>query len=91
MVALADPIGHSSPENRQGGLCQREHRLGQRAEAVADHGKQFALADPIAGPPRKHLGDRSGRFGDAFDQPDQRYAGAKRADKEQRQQAVDHL
>ena len=55
------------------------------------HGEQLALAEPIGERAGRFLGDRRGRFGDAFDDADRHHRGAEHRDQINRQQRVDHL
>ncbi len=50
--------------------CKRENGLGNRAQAIAEHGQNFALSEIIAERAGKYFHDECGRFGDAFDQSD---------------------
>ena len=47
---------------------QREQRFRERRQAVAKHDQRLAATQTIAPDARKHLGNRRGRLGDAFDQ-----------------------
>ena len=70
---------------------QRKNRLGEGGEAVAGGREPFALAEPIRECAGEYLGDRGGRFGDAFDDADGQRRGAERRDQIDRQQRMDHL
>ncbi len=88
---LADAVAQARGEDHAHALCQREHRLGDRAQAVAEQRQDFALAEIIAQRAGEHLHDQRGRFGQPLDHADRQHADAQRRHHEHRQQAVDHL
>ena len=77
----------SQPTERR----QREDRLGEGGQAVAECGQEFPLAEPVGQGAGEDLGDRGGRLGDAFDDADGQRRGAENGDEIDRQERVDHL
>ena len=89
--AFADAVEAARREHPAGGRREREQRLRERREPVAQDRQQLALAEPVADRAREHLRDRRDGLGRAFEQADGGHAGAEHADQEHRQQGVDHL
>jgi len=89
--ALADTVDEPGGNDGANALGEREHRLGEGAHGVAEHGQPLAPAQVVAQCPREHLRDQRGGLGNALDDADGQHADAKRPDEKQRQQAVDHL
>ncbi|MFT5181434.1 MAG: hypothetical protein ACI8S3_001318 [Alphaproteobacteria bacterium] len=67
---LADPVDEAGGENQTHRAGERKQRLGDRGQAVTDHGEEFALAQIVAKGSGKNLGDRCRCLGNTFDQPD---------------------
>src|SRR5450759_3947558 len=65
--ALADSIDEARRHQPADACCQREYRLGESGQAIAEGGQPFALAEIIAERAGKDLDDRGGGFGDALD------------------------
>src|SRR5205085_5991094 len=70
---------------------QREERLGERGEAVADGGEALAVAPAVGEHAREHLHHHRGGFRHAFDQAHDEGARAEPHGEVEREQGVDHL
>ncbi len=68
--ALTDAVDEARPDHPADIGGERKHWLGDRRQAIADNSQPFAFAQIVADDTGKHLGDRSGGFGDAFDDTD---------------------
>ncbi len=70
--ALADAIDAARREHPAGRRRQREQRLRDRGEPVAQDRQQLAFAEPVAERAREHLRDRGDGLGRALEQADGR-------------------
>ena len=89
--ALADAVDEARRHQPADARRQREDRLGEGGEPVAERGEKFALAQPIRERAGEDLGDRGGRLGDALDDADGQRRGAERGDEIDRQERMDRL
>ncbi|MNE86372.1 hypothetical protein D3C80_1834670 [compost metagenome] len=78
--AFADPVDEACRGQPLQPGGHGEHRLSQRPQAIAQHRKQLAFAQPVAEGARIHLGDRGSRLGDTFDKAHRHYRGAEYGD-----------
>jgi len=68
-----------------------KQRFGQRGEAIADRGQDFAIAQPVAQPAGEKFRNRGGGFAHALDQAHDLGACTQHGGEKHRQQPVDHL
>src|SRR3984893_10646063 len=89
--AFADTIdepGRDQPADRG---RKRKDRLREGGKSIAEGSEKLALAEPVAQRAGKDLCDRSGSFGDAFDDAYSKSRGAKHRYEIDGQQRMDHL
>jgi len=89
--AFANAVDEAGGNEPGDGWRQREHRLGEGRQPVAQHGETFALAEPVGRRAGEDLGDGCGRLGDALDDAHCQRRGAEHGDEIDRQKRMDHL
>ena len=78
--AFSQPIDETRDDGERRSTCEWKQRLGARRKPVAEQQQPFALSEPIAERPRKHLRDHCRRLGRAFQKAERDYAHAHRGD-----------
>jgi hypothetical protein len=89
--AFADAVNETRGHQPAHRWRQREYRLGECRQSIANDGKPFALAQPIRERAGKHLRDGGRCFGDAFDETDRDHRRTEYRNKVDRQEGVNDL